>query len=622
MPDVRSRLWTGGASAVRLGWHYVRRTEIEHVTRAGSFLRRIWQLGVAERLVFGVVLALAAVTGVAALPSVPASLHDPLLAVAHLGFFVVAWSVALAAAAASGRPAVLLALAPWLTFYQVLVCGAANGTPVAALPLAWLVGVVLVLTVQVEAWWGRLLSWTLVAAGAGYAGAGTSGLRRTIGWTVRDAQWLLAGILFVLGLGVIWLLRRRASPPRVTFAVALTGAAACMAVAAGFGAYRNWSLSIDWSRTVFDDASAIVVLFWLWTAGSFAASALKLMGWAVRRVGRTIPTPVGLIAGPLAIIVVTAREALSIAAGPMDRLARDALAGHVIAGACAALLAAWWWWRGHLSRSRMILLFTWWLVAWAILNGIHSGGLAVVASRAGTHHAAGMGLLVVAVGLAFELGKMERDWLGASAARAREQLGLVVVAIACAVVLATSPGGGLWESSRTLMVLAGMLHLGVPLALHDAWRRRARKRTGIGTWARVSVFAAGYATALVLLAVEPAHAITLTAGIPVLLGVLLALTRTHPDLSRESGALSGALFGGGLVAGWMMPYPPTVPFLPPPAWVGLLRNWGALGRPPLSMQHLALLVAAWGIGALLGWLVFRWLRRRDAGTGAGRAAGC
>ena len=55
----------------------------------------------------------------------------------------------------------------------------------------------------------------------------------------------------------------------------------------------------------------------------------------------------------------------------------------------------------------------------------------------------------------------------------------------------------------------------------------------------------------------------------------------------------------------MMPYPPTVPFIPVPAWMALLRDWGQLGRPPLTLTHAALVTAAWLLGAGVGVWVFR-----------------
>jgi hypothetical protein len=184
---------------------------------------------------------------------------------------------------------------------------------------------------------------------------------------------------------------------------------------------------------------------------------------------------------------------------------------------------------------------------------------------------------------------------------------MVALSVSCAAVLSTVPDSQ-WETSRQLMVLAGMLHLAVPLALYASWRRRVRPGTGLDTVPRVMVFAAGYATALGILAVEPANPVALLAALPAVSAAMLVLGRTRPTLAPAAGALAGALFGGGLIAGWMMPYPPTIPFVPQPPWINALRDWGALGRPPLSGMHLSALVLAWTAGAGLGWLTTAWLR--------------
>jgi len=592
-----------GRHAARFAWHYVRRTEVEHFSRAAAFVRRTWCLGLAERLVLGGVLVLAALSGAAGLlrPGTTASVMA--LSACHLAYFTMAWSVALAVAASRDSPLVLIAIAPWLAFYQVLACGASVGTPVAVLPAAWLLWALFRLVARVDSWWRRMLCWLVVAAGAGYVGAGPSGLRRALGWTPRDAQFLLFSVLSVAGLLALLLVRRRGARP-MSFASALTGALLTSAVAIGVSASRDWLFTVDWTRTMVGDAGAIVVLFWMWAAGSFAASALKLAGWGIRRAGRIVPAYPARFLFIAVVTAVTAWEVVSAADIRLDRLEREVLIAHVAAGVLAVSAIVWLWVRDRLSRPRLILLTTWWVVAWMVLHGLHASSLAVVATRLGSHEAAGAGLFVIAAGLALELGRMERDWPAATAARVRGQLGLVALAVACAVILTTTPGAQ-WESSRSLMVLAGMLHLGVPLALHDGWSRRGSGRCRFGVWPRVAVFATGYATALAILVWEPVRAAALAAAIPVLVVVLVVLVRVRPVLVRASGALAGALFGGGLVAGWMMPYPPTIPFLPPPPWIAVLRDWGALGRPPLSIQHLGLLVTAWVTGGAIGWFVFR-----------------
>jgi hypothetical protein len=593
-------------TAVRFVWHYLERTEIDSVLRAGSFARRVWTIGVAERLVIAVLILPAAVGALAAWPRLAPPLGEHLLAWSHLGFMVVAWSVAVAAAAAQPTPLALALISPWLVFYQVLACGIWAGTPVAVIPTAWLAWVFWLKVVRVpsprrRAWW-----WLAASAGLGYVGSGPSGLRRWLGCEVWQGQLLLCAILLVAGGAALMLVRKRRWPP-LGFAHPLIGGLLTSGAAIAASAWRDWSFTVGWTRTVFLDANGVVILFWLWAAGSFAASSLRLAGWSLRRVVRLAPR--GLVVPGLAaaVGVVTLWRALrptQTAGGVMDGLV---FGGDLISTACVIALFAWWGLRRRLTPARATVVFIWWVVTGLVLRALRAGGLAMVTAYDRSGLVGGLGLLAIALGLAAELGKMERDWAHASAERTRVQVGFVAVAVACAVVVATIPEGS-WETVRLNMVLAGMLHLGIPLALYEPWRRRSASDRTLGTMPRVTVFALGYLTALFVLAVEPYRATSLLAAGPVLVLVLAVLAHARPHMRPAGGALAGALYGGGLIAGWMMPAPPTIPFIPRPMWVDTLRDWGALGHQPLSTQHLALLALAWALGALVGWLVFLAMR--------------
>jgi len=154
-------------------------------------------------------------------------------------------------------------------------------------------------------------------------------------------------------------------------------------------------------------------------------------------------------------------------------------------------------------------------------------------------------------------------------------------------------------------VLVGMLHLGVPLALYETWGMRARG-PALDVMPRILILAAGYTAGLIVLAIDPQRWPALLAGLPLLLLLLASLRHRRPDLPTAAGMLAGVLFTSGLIAAWMHPNPPTIPFVP----MAVLPLGVVLDKPLLSTLHMRVLAAAWAAGAGLGWLVFRPSRER------------
>ena len=584
--------------------HYAWRYQVAPLLKVIALLRRVWTLGGAERTALTGAVALSVAAALTLVPGAPASAAAITRSGAHLGLFVLIWSVALAAAASQRGPFALAILAPWLVFYQVLVSGTWVGTPVVVLPILWIAWIFylsarsLPSTVAASAWW------CLAAVCVGYVTAGPSGLRRGLGWNLLPAQVLVGGVMSVAGLAALYITRARARS-RVEFGLTLWGALLVSGAVVASGAAKDWVFTVDWAEQMIGDAGAIVVLFWMWIGGRAGAGSLHFAEWSVRQSARVLPTSVLIAGTPPVVAAVAMLEwwTLRSAAPAGSELHTIALAGHMVA---AAIMLAWLatlWLRRRMTHAHVLSALTWWALAWLVLQGLRAAGDAVVATRESAHALAVVTLLALVIGLIAEFGELERSWAKLSDERVRRQLGFVVAAVGCAVVLMTTPGGQ-WQEARSLMVLTGLVHLALPVALYE--RLRPRRADGpVPGPARVVLFAAGYAAALVVMAVDPAHAVSLVATLPVLLVGLVVLRRARPEVGAAGGAFAGALFGGGAVAGWMMPYPPTLPFVHVTAWTNMLRGWGQLGRPPLTWFHAALITSAWVIGGGVGWLLFR-----------------
>jgi hypothetical protein len=374
-------------------------------------------------------------------------------------------------------------------------------------------------------------------------------------------------------------------------------------------AWSDAGLTIEWIQTVVDDASAIVALLFMWTAGRFAEGAFSLTSWTLRQSARLVPSRLWTAAVLVTIGGVTVQQLWAIAAPDPDGLTRITVSAKAVIGVITMAFCAWWWRRRCVSTAKLVLAATSWFVGCTAVQGLHAFATATANSRQLPGDLSGLGLLIAVSGLAFEIGKWTKPD-PADPGALYVPLGLTITAsmLALCLLLASGPA---WEMRKSLMILTGALHLGAPLAVARARRWMAGARPPSSP-ACLAFFAAGYGCALVVLTVEPRRAVALLVAVPVLYLMLRMRRRAQPETVPDGGALMGALFGGGLVAGWMMPYPPTLPFLPRPVWLDLLRNWGALGRPPLTAAHGLLLVVAWLAGGALGWMQFA--RRRSVAS--------
>ena len=580
----------------RVAWQLIRRFDLDARLRMMGFVRRAWTEGPAERSVLTALVVFTLALTVSALPGMT-SLAPALHTGVSIGLFALAWSVALATASQATSPLVLVVAAPWLVFYQGLMAGPWMGTPVALVPTAWLAWVVFERLRSSASPARGLAVWPVAAAGLAYVAAGASGLRRLLGWESIDARLLLWSVLALAG--VIAMSRSRRQRPGFAyvfwgslFSVGVTGAASLTRDAPG---------TVDALHLVFADAAAIVVLFWMWTAGRAAAEGAKGLEWAVRHVSRLLPPRLIVPGVPLVIVAVLAFGYVT-AAPTNDSVERAMALARVWAGIAALALMGWWTLTRRVSAGRAILVLAWWLIAWTVFGGVVAGLHAVIDAYESRIPAAGIGLALVTVGLFLELGGLARKWVEASGERVRGSLAMMALSVSCAIALSTVPGNE-WETTRSLMVLVGMLHFGLPLALYETWGKRLGGPS-LGVTLRILIVAVGYTAGIAVLAIDPQQWLPLFAALPLLICLLVWLTWRRPTLPMAAGMLAGVLFTSGLIAAWMHPNPPTIPFVPAVA----LPRGVLLDKPLVSALHLRVLLAAWGAGGLAGWIVFR--RRR------------
>jgi len=593
-----------------LAGQFFRRSEIEPRLRTVALVRRIWAQGAADRAVFIGLIGLTAAAVLASTPLVSEPLAAGLRGVARIGLFVTAWSVTLAAAS---RPLTLVLVSPWLIFFSQIAFGVWNATPIAVVPAAWLGWTFFRMSAGESSRTSRIVWWMIAAFGLGYVTAGPSGFRKLLDLAhpeaphVLRAQLVLGALLAAAGTVALHRTRGRPRPVR-SFVFTLSGAVVCIGFAAAASVMEHPNATIESIGEVFSVAASVVVLFWLWTAGSFAGASLKLTEWTIGRIAERLPRRAVRFGIPAVLAAATLAEWVAIRGpGPLSLGMIGAL-GHFWVGLASLTLMASWRLLGRLSTSRLIEILIWWIIAWIVCQGFANASDAVVASTSGSLQ--GLSLAIVSLGLIFELAAMKSNWLNASTDQIRTHLGLVVIVVACAAALATVPGSQ-WPETRSLMVLYGMIHLGVPVAIYARWQQLCRPTSPLPVVTRVAVFAAGYLTALVALAVEPQHPVSLLLSVPFLLCTLVVVR--GPSLRRADGMLAGALFGAGLVSCWMWPHPPILPPFIARTWQQGLPDFQTFSHQPLTTAHAGLVLGVWLLGAGLGWLVFRIMSAADAG---------
>ena len=261
----------------------------------------------------------------------------------------------------------------------------------------------------------------------------------------------------------------------------------------------------------------------------------------------------------------------------------------------------WQWARGRREVRLATDAAVWWAVAWLLLEGASRAVQTVVTSRSGLAFST-MAVVVLAAGLVLEVGALERSWATMPDARVRRQLGLLGASLGCAVLLSTTADVN-WAGTRSLMLLTGLLHLALPVAIATRWQQR-RGETPLPNITRVALFASGYAGGLIVLLIDPRRDVCLLALVPALVAALAIVRWRAAALGPAAGTLAGLLFAAGAVAAWMMPYPPTIPFSTLRPWSDVLTRWGQIGRPLMTARHLGVLAVAWIIGGACGAAIF------------------
>lgn len=166
--------------------------------------------------------------------------------------------------------------------------------------------------------------------------------------------------------------------------------------------------------------------------------------------------------------------------------------------------------------------------------------------------------------------------------------------------------GAAWGDRGGEAALLGMLHLGLPLAMHGWWTRGRAEGKGPSLMGLLWLSLGGMVSVLPLLQRHAGDAALLAFCPLVWLGGLLGLRAWQPRWDAAGGALAGAVMGVAAVAAWcrpglLLPEVPLISWLNVPA--GALSE--PLARPFLNPAHFILLLLLGSAGALLGALVFR-----------------
>lgn len=591
-----SRRRPGAGRMLRIGWRALRRVDINARIRLLHFGARLWGEGFTVRLV---VVSLAAVVLMAS--STITWLSLPSTVILPAVFFIIAWSAGLAAAAALAPLPILLLASVWLVFYHAQVTGWWIGTPVGVLAPAWVGWLVCRRCASLERRAAGLASWLLIAAGLSYVMAGPSGIRRWLDWGATDAR-LLVWMVLAMGGAIGFSRARRLAPP--AFAPAFWGSSLVSFIVLLPGLLDSRTSLADSLQLVFADAAAIVVLFWLWTSGRATAGAMRLAAWLLRYAGRLLPADVVISGAPMIILGLLVASHLGPPAShdPLLQVVDDL---RVWTGLIAVGVLIWWRMRGSITRERVLLVGAWWWAGGALLNGIIDTSRSLISSHTDRLPLSGIAVAFVAVGLLMQLAGLSTQWATEGRARVLGVFALTTIFVASAVAL--SLHGNAWETVRLMTVMVGMLHLGLPLAAYETLMLKRRSGASLEASEQIQMVAAGYAAGLLTVLIAPQSVAVLILDAAVLSAALAWLRSRHPQLQSADGSFAGILFASGLIAAWMHPQMPTIPFMPS---IRLPLDV-VVDKPLLSMQHVRVLAAAWATGAACGAVLFAWWRPRD-----------
>ena len=581
---------------LRIGWRTLRRVDLNARVRLFQFTARLWSDGLTVRLIL-IVMVTVVLAASSSATWRGSSATVRLLALS----FSVCWSVGLAAAATLAPPVVFLLASAWLVFYHAQLSAPWLGTPVAVIAPAWVGWLAFRRFGSIDCRAAGLAGWVLAAAGLSYVTAGPSGLRRWLGWESTEARLLVWLVLATAGL--FWFSRPwRTRPPG--FAPVFWGGCALSLVVMLPGLMGDGAALGDSLQLVFADSAAIVVLFWLWTSGRATAGALRLAAWLLRYFSRLLPVEAVASGAPLVILIVLVSSRPGLAT-PEDPLLRALEMVRLWTGLSTVALLIWWRMTQGVTRARAIMAVACWWASVALLDGIRETSRSLIASHAEHLPLSGIAVALVAAGLVIELTGLSRHW--SSAARPRVLGVLTVTTVTVASAVALSMRGNVWETDRLMTVIVGMLHFGVPLAVYETLMMHRGGLGGLDALAQIQLVTAGYAAGLLTVLAAPQSAELLVVDAAVVVAAVAVLRWHHPDLRVADGSFAGILFSSGLIAAWMHPQMPTIPFIP-----GIrLPVDVVVDKPLLSPRHLGILATAWAVGALVGAGMFAAWRRRD-----------
>ena len=596
-----------------------------------DLVTRVWKMGWALRFVLCALFVGAVGTGLGldwqrAGPDATAKL---LLEFLEVAFFALAWSVA--SAAATMLPTWGFALmTAWLCQTSILSLGAVKFTPLMVMPTWWLVIIGWRLCVTDDRRWRGLLTWLVLAAGAGYATAGPSGFRQMLGISRVSGQ-LLAGCGYALIGCALWWKGRSASRVRPGFADTLAVSVPLLTGLLAVAWWRDRAMTVSWMPDLFGYVDAVVFLFWLWSGGEAFLSSWKMIDWSFARLARLklarllvwlLPV-VWVVALVAEFCVGYGTEIVNVLAGlPATILVRIAPAlramihapvslwftcqHHVWVTAAVLIIAFVQWRRGKLSVHYWIAAGGIWIVSFMGLFAYVASRLAIVKIAQGTgNHVGNWTFTVGALALLLSLAGVQKDWRTLRESLVRAQLGWMTAAIAI-VLTARIAKGAAAEAEQLLFLYLGMVYFGLARVLYSRLSHRASGSARISLFHQMIAALVGIVCGWAGLMFGPTG--TLALWLPLVplalwLIVLLVMRKLASDWDRLAGAMAGALLGAGTLFYTLTPFPVNVPFVSPTLSTPAVISEK---RPPLGEgEQLGLVLVYTLTAGGLGLVVFR-----------------
>lgn len=536
------------------------------------------------------------------------------------------WVAGCSAAAVLPLPGYAVAVF-WLANHGLFLMGAWAGTPLMVLPVFWLLllGLAVASRRGSGQGWPAFAVWVGICAECGWLMSAPLRIPQLLRLPPGPvAEWISAGLVTALLIPAWWLrmrLRRR-TWMEPAFGQALAGSALVMGFGLAGGWFRNPAVAEGWAAGVIDSCRFAGMLAWYWLAGGFALSLLTCSEWGTRQAVRALTLRLSSRIFPLLWAVVTLMEWIGSHPGVIPWRERPgsggleswmgawpwemwvAAWGHAWAGVVALVTGAGFLWQGREGVKLLPRLNALWVASFfcfLAVSPVLSNYLFPLSEPA--PEAGRWALLILLGGLASNLLQPENTNLPKPSGESRRaRLGWWTVLLG--VVLGLEWQGGVWPAAGGEAALLGVLHLGLPRALHGWWTRGRHSAGAVAVSTQILISAAGMVSILPMLCRNPAQPAALALAPVLWLTVLLWLRWRRPELTASAGALAGALLGSGAAAAWcrpglLLPDVPIFSFLNAPSAV-LLEP-----RPFLNAEHYTLLLLLTVTGALLGALLFR-----------------